>query len=62
MTFTCFVVFDMMNAMACRSQTRSVFDLPPNKPLYIAVSLSLLGQGILFEEFFDIEVKISHQM
>ena len=50
MTFTCFVVFDMMNAMACRSQTRSVFDLPPNKPLYIAVSLSLLGQGILFEE------------
>jgi len=44
MTFTCFVFFDMMNALACRSQTKSIRHLPPNKPLFIAVSLSILGQ------------------
>jgi P-type Ca2+ transporter type 2C len=44
MTFTCFVFFDMMNALACRSQTKSIRHLPPNKPLFIAVTLSILGQ------------------
>lgn len=44
MTFTCFVFFDMMNALACRSQTKSIRHLPPNKPLFIAVSLSIIAQ------------------
>lgn len=44
LTFTCFVVFDMMNALACRSQRKSILDLPHNKPLNIAIGLSLLGQ------------------
>lgn len=27
MTFTCFVLFDMWNALSCRSQTKSVFQV-----------------------------------
>lgn len=27
MTFTCFVLFDMFNALSCRSQTKSVFQV-----------------------------------
>ncbi|KAJ4333011.1 High affinity Ca2+/Mn2+ P-type ATPase-like protein [Ascochyta clinopodiicola] len=48
MTFTCFVLFDMFNALACRSSTKSVltgeigvFD---NKMFNYAVSGSLIGQ------------------
>jgi len=44
MTFTCFVLFDMMNALACRSQRKSIFHLDHNYTLYIAIGLSLLGQ------------------
>lgn len=46
MTFTCFVFFDMFNALSCRSLTKSVFKigLLTNKPFLIAVALSVLGQ------------------
>lgn len=27
MTFTCFVLFDMFNALSCRSQTKSIFQI-----------------------------------
>jgi len=37
MTFTCFVLFDMMNALACRSQRKSIFHLDHNYTLYIAI-------------------------
>jgi Ca2+-transporting ATPase len=48
MTFTCFVFFDMFNALACRSEGKSVLKgevkLLGNKMFNIAVALSLLGQ------------------
>jgi Ca2+-transporting ATPase len=44
MTFTCFVLFDMMNALACRSQRKSITQLAHNFTLYTAIGLSLLGQ------------------
>ncbi|XP_050666376.1 calcium-transporting ATPase type 2C member 1 isoform X3 [Leptidea sinapis] len=49
MTFTCFVLFDMFNALSCRSQTKSIFQvgLFSNKMFLIAVSLSLVGQMLV---------------
>ncbi|CCE62707.1 hypothetical protein TPHA_0D00630 [Tetrapisispora phaffii CBS 4417] len=46
MTFTCFVFFDLFNALACRHSTKSIFELGffSNKMFNIAVGLSLLGQ------------------
>lgn len=46
MTFTCFVFFDMFNALACRHATKSIFEtgLFANKMFNYAVGLSLLGQ------------------
>lgn len=46
MTFTCFVFFDMFNAVACRHTTKSIFDVGffNNKMFNYAVGLSLLGQ------------------
>ena len=46
MTFTCFVFFDMFNALSCRSQTKSVFQLGlfSNRPFCLAVLFSILGQ------------------
>ncbi|KAH9908919.1 calcium-transporting ATPase type 2C member 1 [Xylariomycetidae sp. FL2044] len=48
MTFTCFVLFDMFNALSCRSESKSVFrgevGLFSNKLFNWAVSLSLAGQ------------------
>lgn len=46
MTFTCFVFFDMFNALSCRSQTKSVFQIGlfKNKMFLVAVSLSVVGQ------------------
>ncbi|KAI1082981.1 calcium-transporting ATPase type 2C member 1 [Whalleya microplaca] len=48
MTFTCFVLFDMFNALACRSETKSIFrgeiGLFSNKLFNWAVSLSIAGQ------------------
>lgn len=49
MTFTCFVLFDMFNALSCRSQTKSIFQvgLLSNKMFLIAVTLSLVGQMLV---------------
>lgn len=46
MTFTCFVFFDMFNALSCRSQTKSVFQvgLFTNKMFVVAVGGSIIGQ------------------
>ncbi|KAG5673392.1 hypothetical protein PVAND_003447 [Polypedilum vanderplanki] len=46
MTFTCFVLFDMWNALSCRSQTKSVFQIGlfSNKMFLFAVAFSLIGQ------------------
>ncbi|KAL5971029.1 Calcium-transporting ATPase type 2C member 1, partial [Taenia solium] len=46
MTFTCFVLFDMFNALSCRSQKKSVFKIGffSNRVFVVAVSLSLIGQ------------------
>lgn len=46
MTFTCFVFFDMFNALACRHSTKSIFEIGffENKMFNYAVGLSLLGQ------------------
>lgn len=49
MTFTCFVFFDMFNALTCRSESKSVLmgeiDLFANKMFNYAVAGSLLGQA-----------------
>ncbi|KAK9475377.1 uncharacterized protein V1510DRAFT_409041 [Dipodascopsis tothii] len=47
MTFTCFVFFDMFNALACRSEGKSVFKIGlfSNKIFNLAVAGSLLGQA-----------------
>ena len=46
MTFTCFVFFDMFNALSCRSATKSVFELGlfSNKAFCAAVLFSIVGQ------------------
>lgn len=46
MTFTCFVLFDMFNALSCRSQTKSIFKIGffTNKMFLLAVGFSLIGQ------------------
>ncbi|KAJ3083650.1 High affinity Ca2+/Mn2+ P-type ATPase-like protein [Rhizoclosmatium hyalinum] len=55
-TFTCFVLFDMFNSMACRSVSRSIFSIGPftNQMLNIAISLCLLGQLlVIYMPFFQ---------
>lgn len=49
MTFTCFVFFDMFNAMACRSQTKTVYEIGlfTNKMFLLSVGGSLLGQVLV---------------
>lgn len=46
MTFTCFVFFDMFNALSCRSQTKSIFTIGffTNKMFLLAVGFSVIGQ------------------
>lgn len=46
MTFTCFVLFDMFNALSCRSETKSVFEIGlfANRTFLFAVGGSLAGQ------------------
>lgn len=48
MTFTCFVLFDMFNALACRSESKSILrgeiGLFQNTLFNWAVSLSIAGQ------------------
>lgn len=49
MTFTCFVLFDMFNALTCRSESKSVLrgemKLLGNKMFNYAVAGSLVGQA-----------------
>ncbi|XP_075161580.1 secretory pathway calcium atpase isoform X2 [Haematobia irritans] len=49
MTFTCFVFFDMFNALSCRSQTKSVFTigLTSNRMFLMAVAFSIIGQMLV---------------
>lgn len=49
MTFTCFVFFDMFNALSCRSQIKSVFTigLTSNKMFLFAVAFSVIGQMLV---------------
>ncbi|BFF96798.1 calcium-transporting ATPase type 2C member 1 [Drosophila madeirensis] len=49
MTFTCFVFFDMFNALSCRSQTKSVFTigLTTNRMFLLAVAFSIIGQMLV---------------
>lgn len=46
MTFTTFLMFQMFNAMNCRSEKKSIFKIGffSNKPFLIAVTLCILGQ------------------
>ena len=47
MTFTCFVFFDMFNALSSRSQERLILTevgLTSNRFFVVAVALSVLGQ------------------
>ncbi|KAG9290667.1 hypothetical protein G9A89_011630 [Geosiphon pyriformis] len=46
MTFTCFVFFDMFNALGCRSEKRSIFQLGffTNPMFNLAVAGSIIGQ------------------
>lgn len=45
MTFTCFVFYDMFNALACRHFSKSIFEIGlTNKMFNFAVAGSLLGQ------------------
>jgi magnesium-transporting ATPase (P-type) len=44
MTFTTFVLFDMFNALACRSEKKSIFSLGRNKALSWSICGSVLGQ------------------
>lgn len=56
MSFTCFVLFDMFNALSCRSSTKSVFEIGffTNKMFNLAVGLSLLGQVlVIYVPFFQ---------
>ena len=48
MTFTCFVFFDMMNAMACRSQRKSITQLAHNYTLYVAIGMCFAFVEFLF--------------
>jgi len=46
MTFTCFVLFDLFNALSCRSQDKSIFTIgfTTNRLFIFAVAFSLFGQ------------------
>lgn len=62
MTFTCFVFFDMFNALSCRHFTKSIFELGlRNKMLNLAIAGSILGQLCaiylpFFQSVFQTEV------
>ncbi|KAH9638570.1 hypothetical protein HF086_000971 [Spodoptera exigua] len=69
MTFTCFVLFDMFNALSCRSQTKSVFEvgLFSNKMFLVAVTLSLVGQMLVIyfpplQKVFQTEALTGHDL
>ncbi|CAG8674584.1 8913_t:CDS:2, partial [Cetraspora pellucida] len=56
MTFTCFVLFDMFNALSCRSEKKSIFKLGifSNPMFNLAVAFSLVGQLlVIYLPFFQ---------
>lgn len=55
MTFTCFVFFDMFNALACRHHSKSIFELGLNNKMFnFAVGCSVLGQlGVIYIPFLQ---------
>ena len=58
MTFTCFVFFDMFNALTCRSESKSILKgelaLTGNRMFNLAVGGSLLGQfAVIYIPFFQ---------
>ncbi|CAG8524883.1 107_t:CDS:2, partial [Dentiscutata heterogama] len=56
MTFTCFVLFDMFNALSCRSEKKSIFKLGifSNPMFNLAVAFSLIGQLlVIYLPFFQ---------
>ena len=58
MTFTCFVLFDMFNALTCRSESKSILRgelaLTGNRMFNLAVGGSLLGQlAVIYIPFFQ---------
>lgn len=58
MTFTCFVFFDMFNALTCRSESKSILRgeiaLTGNRIFNLAISGSLLGQmAVIYVPFFQ---------
>ncbi|CAH1764607.1 12511_t:CDS:10, partial [Entrophospora sp. SA101] len=56
MTFTCFVLFDMFNALSCRSEKKSIFKigLLSNSMFNLAVFGSLVGQMfVIYVPFFQ---------
>ncbi|CAG8574636.1 20814_t:CDS:10, partial [Dentiscutata erythropus] len=56
MTFTCFVLFDMFNALSCRSEKKSIFKLGlfSNRMFNLAVAFSLIGQLlVIYLPFFQ---------
>ena len=58
MTFTCFVFFDMFNALTCRSESKSILrgqiGIADNRLFSLAVGGSLLGQmAVIYLPFFQ---------
>lgn len=55
MTFTCFVLFDMFNALACRHSSKSIFEIGLGNQMFnFAVAGSLLGQlAAIYIPFFQ---------
>lgn len=58
MTFTCFVFFDMFNALTCRSESKSILKgelkVAGNRVFNFAVGGSLLGQmAVIYVPFFQ---------
>lgn len=56
MTFTCFVFFDLFNALAFRSATKSVFEIGffSNKMFNMSIGGSILGQlAVIYIPFFQ---------
>ena len=58
MTFTCFVLSDMFNALTCRSESKSILrgevKLHSNRMFNYAIAGSLIGQGaVIYFPFFQ---------
>ena len=69
MSFTTFVLFDLFNALSCRSSTHSIFKVGifANKMFNVAVGLSLLGQLAViylppFQRIFQTESLTFHDI